>query len=105
MADIMGTVRAILDKARELLLSEPARAIGYGAAAVIYLVALAFDRIPDMTADQALIAATAAITTVAGVIEAIRRFVYSPATVSEIVTELAQAEPDAFAAGTDAGSG
>lgn len=82
------TVSGILDKARELLRGEPARAIGYGAAAVIYLVALATDRIPDMTPDQALTAAVAAIGVIAGVIESIRSLVYSPATVDAILDEV-----------------
>lgn len=84
------SVTAILDKARELLRGEVARAIGWGAAIVIYLVALALDRIPDMSLDQALVSATAAIVTVGGVIEAIRRYVYSSPTVETI----AQASAD-----------
>lgn len=72
------SISSILDKARDLLAGEPARAIGYGAAAVIYLVAMAFDAIPDVTPEVALGAAIAGIATVAGVIESIRRFV-SPA--------------------------
>lgn len=94
-------ITGILDKARDLLRGEPARAIGYGAAAVIYLVALAFERIPDMSPEDALVSATAAITVVAGVIETIRRFVYSPNTVSEIVEELAPGDPDLDGMGTD----
>lgn len=69
------TLSDLLDKARDLLAGEPARAIGYGAAAVIYLVALAFDAIPDVSPDAALVAATAAIVTVGGVVESIRRLV------------------------------
>lgn len=84
------TPTAILDKVRDLLRGEPARAIGYGAAVVIYLVALAFDRIPDMTLDAALVSATAAIVTVGSVIETIRRFVYSPVTVEVIAQTSAE---------------
>lgn len=80
------TVAGVLDTARNLLKGEPARAIGYGAAAIIYLVALALDAIPDMPPEDALIAATAAIATISSVIETIRHFVYSPATVASIVT-------------------
>jgi hypothetical protein len=92
--DIAAKLGAVLDKARDLLKGEPARAIGYGTAAVIYLVAMAFDRIPDMSPEEALTSATFAITSIVGVIESIRHFVYSPATVSEIVEELATAEPE-----------
>ena len=86
------TISGILDKVRELLRGEPARAIGYGAAAIIYLVAYAFDAIPDMTPEAALTAAVAAIGTLAGVIESIRSLVYSPATVSRIVNTPPTAE-------------
>lgn len=65
----------ILAKAKALLSGEPARAIGYGAAAAIYFVALATDRIPDMTPDEAVLAAGAAIGVIAGVIESIRSLV------------------------------
>lgn len=71
----MPSLSDILDKAKELLKGEPARAIGYGAAAIIYLVAYAFDAIPDMTPDAALLAATGAIATLATVIESIRSLV------------------------------
>jgi len=84
------TLRSVLDKARELLRGEPARIIGYGAAVVIYLVALGFDAIPDMTPEAALTAAVAAIATVAGVIETIRSLVYSPATVDTLLAEDAE---------------
>lgn len=84
----------LLDKAATLLKGEAARAIGYGAAVVIYLVALAFDRIPDMPPEDALTAATAAIVTVTGVIESIRHFVYSQNTV-EVIAENAAITGDA----------
>lgn len=69
------TLSDVLAKASDLLKGEPARAIGYGAAAAIYLVAYAFDAIPDMTPEQALVSAVAAIGTLAGVIESIRSLV------------------------------
>lgn len=87
----ISLVTRILDTARDLLKGEPARAIGYGAAAAIYLVALAFDRVPDMTPEDALTAATAAIITITGVIETIRRFVYSVNTVEAIAVASAEA--------------
>ena len=71
-----------------LLTKSPARAIGYGAAVVVYLVANAFGRIPDMTIDQAVYTATVVIGILVAVIEAIRHYVYSPATVEDILTEL-----------------
>lgn len=74
----------ILDKAANILTGEPARAIGYGAALIIYLVAKASGQIADQTPDQALISATAGIASVVGVIESIRHFVYSPNTVNDL---------------------
>ena len=68
-------VSDLLAKASDLLKGEPARVIGYGAAVAIFLVASALDRIPDMTIDEALVAATAAIVTIGGVIESIRSLV------------------------------
>lgn len=82
------SISSILDKARFLLAGEPARAIGYGAAAVIYLVAMAFDVIPDVTPEVALASAAAAIVTIGGVIESIRHFVFSANTVEAITEDL-----------------
>lgn len=82
---VLNAIEPWLDRIRGLLTSSPARVIGYGAAVVIYLVALAFDRIPDMTFEQALVNTTFAITTLVGVIEAIRHYVFSPATVAKMV--------------------
>lgn len=69
------TISTILDKAKSLLSGEPARAIGYGSAAIVYFAALAFDAIPDMTPEAALTAAVAAVATIGGVIETIRSLV------------------------------
>lgn len=76
----------LLDKVDSILKGEPARIIGYGAAVVIYLVAKASGNIADQTPEQALVSATAGIVSVVGVIESIRHFVFSPASVAEIVT-------------------
>lgn len=65
----------LLDEVRDLLSGEPARAIGYGGAAVIYIVAKAVGIIPDQTPEQALVAAGAAIAVVASFVESIRHFV------------------------------
>lgn len=87
------TVNSILDKARGLLLQrEPARAIGYGAALVIVGVvavsnALGFSRFGEnISLEGALVAAGTATTTVVSIVEFIRKLVYSPATVAEVVT-------------------
>jgi hypothetical protein len=81
-------ISAILDKARAMLSGEPARAIGYGAAVVVYLVAKASGAIADVPLDQAVLQTTSAIAVVVSVIESIRRFVYSPASVTAIIEEL-----------------
>lgn len=65
----------ILDKARALLAGEPARAIGYGAGVIVYLVARASGSIDDIPLDDALVLTAGYVVTVAGVIESIRRFV------------------------------
>jgi hypothetical protein len=90
----IDTLKTYLDKAEDLLTQrEPARAIGYGAAIVIVGVslvsnALGFTRIPAIDLPTAVGDATIAIATVVGLVESIRRFVYSPATVDTIVTEV-----------------
>ena len=80
-------VSAILAKVSQLLQTEPARAIGYGAAVVVYLVARVLsDRGYvqfNLSFEDSIIAAAAALTLVAGVVESIRRFVYSPQTYIE----------------------
>jgi hypothetical protein len=91
-SDFLAVGRAILDKADALLQGEPARAIGYGAALVIVGASLAsnalgFTRIPAVDLPTAVGLAATAIVTVTGVIESIRKFVYSPATVADIVAE------------------
>ena len=74
------TPSELLDRATALLQGEPARAIGYGSALVIVGVslvsnALGYTRIPAVDLPTAIGLATAAIVTVTGVIESIRRFV------------------------------
>jgi hypothetical protein len=88
--------RSILDSARTLLTGEPARFIGYGAAVVIVGViaisnALGFTRFGEnISLSDALIGATAAIATLGGIIETIRRFVYSQNTVEAIAAVAAE---------------
>lgn len=88
---------ALLDKVSNILRSEPARAIGYGAAVVVFLVARVLGERGyvefNLSFEESVLAAGAALTVVASVVESIRRFVYSPQTYIE---DLA----DAVAVGT-----
>lgn len=86
MQNILDIVRRVLDGSRNLLQGEPLRAIGYGAAVVIFLVTNASGRFEDIPFDTAVTLAFGAATTLVGIIETARRYVYSPATVAEIVT-------------------
>jgi len=85
-APVVSWLEGLVEAVNRVLQGSPARAIGYGAAVVIYLVALAFDRIPDMTFEQAVTSAVTAVTILVGIVEAIRFYVFSPATVAKIVT-------------------
>lgn len=75
------TPKDILDKAASLLQGEPARAIGYGAAIVIVGVIAVANQLgytqlgSNIDLPTALGMATAAILTIGGVIETIRKFV------------------------------
>lgn len=80
------TFTDVLDRAYSILRGEPARIIGYGAAVAIYLIAKLSGNIADQTPEQALVSATAGITTVVTVIESIRHLVYSKPTV-EVIAE------------------
>lgn len=88
MSTVLDAARRVLDSARNLLSGEPLRAIGYGSSVVIYLVANASGRFADLSFDEAINLSLLAVSTVVGVIETARRFVYSPNTVSDIVEEL-----------------
>lgn len=83
----MNIVKALLDKANELLKGEPARAVGYGAAVIIYFVARASGSLEDVTVEEALVQGAAAIAIAASIVETIRRLVYSPATVEALLAE------------------
>ena len=83
--NLRDLVNRVLDKARELLQGEPLRAIAYGAAVIIYLAAKVLGSIPDVSFTDAVVQAGAAALVVASVVETIRRYVYSPVTVAEIV--------------------
>lgn len=81
------SITDILDKARDLLAGEPARAIGYGAGVIVYLVARALGSIPDVPFEDALILTAGYVVTIGAVIESIRRYVYSAPTVDALVEE------------------
>lgn len=78
-------IKAVVAKAEDILEGEPARAIGYGGAAIVYLVAKASGRIPDVTPEEALAQVGAALVVVASFVETVRKFVYSPATVDTLL--------------------
>lgn len=87
----MNAINAVLDKVRDLLQGEPARAISYGAVAVVWLVthlafALGVVHTPPPAFDGILAAVTGAI---ALLTEGIRMFVSSPATVAVLQDEAA----------------
>jgi len=85
--NLRALVLKVLDKADQLLTTEPARMIGYGAAVVIYLAAklLASRGIIAEPIDfnQSLVSAVFALGIVVGVVEGIRKFCYSPQTYIE----------------------
>lgn len=101
----MKLLQTLLYKVDKLLTTEPARVIGYGAAVVVYLVArvLAARGYIDlpMTFEQSIGAAFAAISTLVIVIESIRRFVYSPQTYIEELSDEWQNGHDAAHAEED----
>lgn len=72
------SVSSLLDRARDLLAGEPARAIGYTAGSIVYFVARASGAIDDIPLQDALLLTAGYVTSIAGVIESIRHFV-SPA--------------------------
>lgn len=92
---ISERIAALLDQARVLLQGEPARLIGYGAAVVVVLVvaianALGFTRFgANIDLGTALGLTTLAIGSLVGLIETIRRYVYSPNTVQRIAEQSA----------------
>lgn len=93
----MDIIRKLLDQARDLLQGEPARAIGYGAAVVVYVVTRASGQLDDVPLDQALVLTAGYVATIAGVIESIRRVVYSPNTVEAIVEAIPASAVDGVA--------
>ena len=100
----MNTLRkvalAILDKMDQLLTSEPARLIGYGAAVVVVLTVKAVEFVkpgllPQVSFDEAVGMAFTASATVVILVESIRRFVYSPLTYIEDLSDESHAAHEA----------
>lgn len=96
---------ALLDKARTILTGESARAIGYGGALVVVGVvalanALGLTQLgQNISVSDAFVLATTAITTLVGIIEGIRHYVFSANTVAAIAVKA----PEATTAAIDAG--
>lgn len=96
----MRTIRAsalvVLDKLRELLTTEPARLIGYGFALTIYLIlrlleSHGFLAFPDATFEQVVTLVFTTMASLVIIVESIRRFVYSPQTYIEDLSDEAAA--------------
>lgn len=90
MDKLLAFTRSLLDAATRLLQGEPLRAIGYGAAVVIFIVTNASGRFEDVPFDTAITLATTATATLIGIIETARRFVYSPNTVTQVTNAALQ---------------
>ena len=86
-------ITSILDKVRNALNGEPVRFIAYGSAIVVVAVvavanAAGITRFgSDLSLGDALIGSTAAIATLSGLVEAVRRAVYSPNSVNDLVND------------------
>ena len=91
---VVTFIKGLLDEASVVLKGEPARVIGYGAAVVIYLVAAAFGRIPDVSFDVAVTDAVGIVALVTAVVESVRHFVSSPITVGSLIDEIAELKAD-----------
>jgi hypothetical protein len=100
--NVKAAVNFALDLVAKAMQGEPVLVIGNGAAVVIYGVAKIAGSIPDLSFEDSLKAATAAIVVVNSALIAIRSVAYSPASVAKIVlTPPASAGPvkAAFEAG------
>ena len=98
MNQLRAFVFALLDKVDVLLTTEPARAIGYGAAVIVFLVVQVLSSrgvLPAMTFDQSVTLAFSAIASTVIIVESIRRFVYSPMTYIEDIADEAAAAHEA----------
>lgn len=93
-------IQQLLDKADQLLTTEPARMIGYGAAIAIFLVLRVVGEVrpglvPVMSFEETIGLAFTALATVTILVESIRRFVYSPLTYIEDLSDESQAAHEA----------
>ena len=100
MNQLRSLVSAILDKADMFLTTEPARLIGYGAAIVVFLTVQIVGHfkpgvLPQVSFDDAVGMAFAAITTLVILVESIRRFVYAPMTYIEDLSDESAAAHEA----------
>lgn len=84
------SVNSILDKVLSIANGEPARVIGYGGAAIVYLVAKFSGSIEDVTPEAALLQVGSALALIVTFVESIRRLVFSPNTVQAIVDNAAE---------------
>jgi hypothetical protein len=73
--NIIAKVRRVLDAAAELTQGEPARAIGYGVGAVVYIVARYSGAIDDIPFEDAVLLTVGYIATISATIESIRHLV------------------------------
>jgi hypothetical protein len=97
---LRATVQSILDKVDQLLTTEPARMIGYGAAVVLFLAVQLIGIVrpgllPPVSFDAAVGDAFAAIATLVILVESIRRFVFSPQTYIEDLADESDAAHEA----------
>lgn len=97
---LRSIVESILDKVDALLTTEPVRLIGYSAAAVVFLAAQLIGHfkpglLPAVTFDEALGLSAAAVTTLVVLVESFRRFVVSPQTYIENLSDEANAAHEA----------
>lgn len=100
MNALQKTAQSILDKVDKLLTSEPARMIGYGAAVVVYLTVRVIGELkpglfPVVGFDEAVGVAFTALASTVILVESIRRFVYSPLTYIEDLSDESQAAHEA----------
>lgn len=85
---------SIFDRARDALQGETARFIGYGAGLIVYAVARVSGAVDDIPLEAALTATAAYVTVVAGVVESIRRFVYSPRSAENLLDVIAELQEE-----------
>ena len=90
----MDQIKALLAKVEGLLQGEPLRAIGYGSAVIVYFVASISGRFGDLSFADSLTLTVTSGSTVIGIVEAARRYVFSPASVAAIVATVGTSAVD-----------